>query len=70
MVDKRGGAALDLYKKGIIKGADWKAAKELDNQAHEHVDIRKVPENRERFGTVPVTESKGSIRCRYNPYRL
>lgn len=54
MVDKRGGAALDLYKKGIIKGADWKAAKKYADQAHKHVDIRKVPEDREQFGTVPV----------------
>lgn len=53
-VDKRGGAALDLYKKGIVKGADWKAAKKYAEEAHEHVDIRKVPEGRERFGTVPV----------------
>ena len=53
-VDKRGGAALDLYEKGIIKGADWKAAAKYATEIHEHVDIRKVPENRERFGTVPV----------------
>ncbi len=53
-VDKRGGAALDLYKKGIIDGANWKQAKKYAEQAHEHVDIRKVPEGRERFGTVPV----------------
>jgi putative methanogenesis marker protein 14 len=53
-VDKRGGAALDLYKKGIIDGANWKQAKKYAEQAHEYVDIRKVPEGRERFGTVPV----------------
>lgn len=54
MVDKRGGAALDLYKKGIIKGADWDAAKKYAEEVHKHVDIGKVPEGRERFGTVPV----------------
>ncbi len=53
-VDKRGGAALDLYTKDILKKADWKAAEEFAQRAHEHVDIRKVPEGRERFGTVPV----------------
>jgi len=53
-VDKRGGAALDLYTKDIIKKADWEAALEYAKQAHDHVDIRKVPEGRQRFGTVPV----------------
>ncbi|NYB51405.1 MAG: methanogenesis marker 14 protein [Methanobacteriaceae archaeon] len=53
-VDKRGGAALDIYNKEILKKADWKAAEEFAARAHEHVDIRKVPEGRERFGTVPV----------------
>jgi putative methanogenesis marker protein 14 len=53
-VDKRGGAALDLYNKDIIKKADWKEALKFAEQAHEHVDIRKVPEGRKRFGTVPV----------------
>lgn len=53
-VDKRGGAALDLYTKDILKNADWKAAKKYAEKVHEHVDIRKVPEGRDRFGTVPV----------------
>lgn len=53
-VDQRGGAALDLYHKGITKNADWKAAMEYAETAHKYVDIRKVPENRDRFGTVPV----------------
>ena len=48
-VDKRGGAALDLYNKEILKKADWKAAEEFAGRAHEHVDIRKVPEGQ---GTV------------------
>ena len=53
-VDKRGGAALDLYNKDILKKADWKMAEEYAIRAHEHLDIGKVPENRDRFGTVPV----------------
>jgi putative methanogenesis marker protein 14 len=53
-VDQRGGAALDLYSRDILKKADWKAALEYAKEVHEHVDIRKVPENRDRFGTVPV----------------
>ncbi len=56
-VDKRGGAALDLYSRDILKKADWKAALEYAKQVHEYVDIRKVPENRDRFGTVPVDPS-------------
>jgi len=55
MVDKEGGAAIDLYKKSILKGADWKKARENAEMVHEEViDIRKVPEDRRRFGTVPV----------------
>ncbi|MGC9516483.1 MAG: methanogenesis marker 14 protein [Methanomicrobiales archaeon] len=54
LVDKRGGAALDLYKKDILKKADWDVAKSYAQKAHEFIDIRKVPEGRERFGTVPV----------------
>lgn len=55
MVDCRGGAALDLYKKSIMKGANWKKAKENAAMIHEEIiDIRKVPVNRKRFGTVPV----------------
>lgn len=53
-VDKRGGAALDLYSRDILKHADWKDARKYAEKIHEHVDIRKVPEGRDRFGTVPV----------------
>jgi putative methanogenesis marker protein 14 len=53
-VDKRGGAALDLYSRDILKKADWKAAEEYAERVHEHLDIGRVPENRDRFGTVPV----------------
>lgn len=55
LVDKRGGAALDLYKRDVLKNANWKAAKNYALKVHEHVDIRKVPEGRDRFGTVPVS---------------
>ncbi len=54
MVDKRGGAALDLYNKDILKKANWKKALKNAERAHNLIDIRKVPENRTRFGTVPV----------------
>jgi putative methanogenesis marker protein 14 len=53
-VDKRGGAALDLYSRDILKNADWKKALTNAERIHKLVDIRKVPEDRERFGTVPV----------------
>ena len=53
-VDQRGGAALDLYNKDILKKADWQLAKSYAEKVHKYIDIRKVPEGRERFGTVPV----------------
>lgn len=53
-VDQRGGAALDLYRKDILKNADWKKAQLNAQRVHELIDIGKVPENRSRFGTVPV----------------
>lgn len=61
LVDERGGAALDLYSKDILKKANWKKAKENAIKVHEFVDIRVVPEGVNRFGTVPVdTESAKS----------
>ncbi len=53
-VDEVGGAAIDIYKKSIIKHADWEAASDYAQMVHDHVDIRKVPKGRDRFGTVPV----------------
>lgn len=53
-VDERGGAALDLYTKDILKNADWNKAKSYAEKVHQYIDIRKVPEKRDRFGTVPV----------------
>jgi len=53
-VDKKGGAAIDLYSKDILKKADWKKAKSNAQKVHKLIDIRKVPKDRERFGTVPL----------------
>ncbi|MCL2115673.1 MAG: methanogenesis marker 14 protein [Methanobrevibacter sp.] len=53
-VDKEGGAAIDLYTKDILKKADWKKAKLNAEKVHKLIDIRKVPMDRERFGTVPL----------------
>ncbi len=53
-VDERGGAALDLYNDNITKKADWKKALTNAKRVHELIDIRVVPEDRDRFGTVPV----------------
>jgi len=53
-VDKNGGAAIDLYSKDILKKADWKQAKINAEKVHKIIDIRKVPMDRDRFGTVPL----------------
>lgn len=53
-VDKRGGAALDLYTDNITKKANWKKALANAERVHELIDIRVVPEDCDRFGTVPV----------------
>lgn len=53
-VDRRGGAALDLYSRSILKNADWKKALKNADKIHQLLNIGKVPEDRERFGTVPV----------------
>jgi len=53
-VDKEGGAAIDLYSKDILKKADWKKAKSNGEKVHKLIDIRKVPMDLERFGTVPL----------------
>lgn len=53
-VDKNGGAAIDLYSKKLLKKADWKRAKANAQKVHELIDIRKVPMDRDRFGTVPL----------------
>ncbi|MCL2157047.1 MAG: methanogenesis marker 14 protein [Methanobrevibacter sp.] len=54
LVDKNGGAAIDLYSKDVLKKADWKQAKLNAEKVHKLIDIRKVPIDCERFGTVPL----------------
>ncbi|MDR0913400.1 MAG: methanogenesis marker 14 protein [Methanobrevibacter sp.] len=53
-VDKNGGAAIDLYTKDILKKADWKKAKINAERVHKLIDIKKVPMDVDRFGTVPL----------------
>lgn len=53
-VDKDGGAALDLYSDKLIKKADKKKAQANADKAHKLIDIRKVPMDVTRFGTVPL----------------
>lgn len=53
-VDKKGGAAIDLYSKDILKKTDWKKAKSNAEKVHKLINITKVPMDSERFGTVPV----------------
>lgn len=53
-VDKDGGAAIDLYSKDILKNADWKKAKSNGKKVHNLLNIRKVPLDCDRFGTVPL----------------
>lgn len=53
-VDKKGGAAIDIYSKDILKKADWKRAKANAEKVHKIIDIRKVPMDCNRFGTVPL----------------
>ncbi|KZX11025.1 methanogenesis marker 14 protein [Methanobrevibacter curvatus] len=53
-VDKNGGAAIDLYTKDVLKKANWKKAQENAHKVHELIDIRKVPMDVDRFGTVPL----------------
>lgn len=53
-VDKKGGAALDLYSDKLIKKGNAKKAKANAEEVHKIIDIRKVPMDVERFGTVPL----------------
>lgn len=54
MIDKKNGAALDLYNEKDAKKADKKKAEANALEAHKLVNIQKVPMDVERFGTVPV----------------
>ena len=53
-IDKKNGAALDLYSDKAMKKADHKKAEANALEAHKLVNITKVPMDVNRFGTVPV----------------
>ena len=53
-IDKKNGAALDLYDEKAMKKANHKKAEANALEAHKLIDIRKVPMDVQRFGTVPV----------------
>lgn len=53
-VDPNNGAALDLYSEKAAKKADKKKAQKNAMEAHKLIDIRKVPDGIDRFGTVPI----------------
>lgn len=53
-IDKKNGAALDLYSDKLIKKANTKKAQANAEEAHKLIDIRKVPMDVDRFGTVPL----------------
>jgi putative methanogenesis marker protein 14 len=53
-IDKKNGAALDLYSDKAMKKADHKKAEENALEAHKLVNITKVPMDVDRFGTVPL----------------
>ncbi len=53
-IDKNNGAALELYSDKLIKKADVKKAKANAERVHKLIDIRKVPMDVDRFGTVPL----------------
>ncbi|MCF0225839.1 MAG: methanogenesis marker 14 protein [Methanobrevibacter sp.] len=54
LVDKDGGAAIDLYTDKLLKKGKAKKAQANADEVHKLVDIRKVPEGYTRFGTVPI----------------
>lgn len=53
-VDKNGGAALDLYSDKLLKKGNAKKAQANAEEVHKFIDIRKVPKDVDRFGTVPL----------------
>ncbi len=53
-IDKNNGAALDLYSDKLIKKANTKKAQANAEEAHKLIDIRKVPMDVDRFGTIPL----------------
>ena len=57
-VDPKGGAALDLYDPKLLRKGDQKKAKINAQEAHKLINITKVPEGMERFGTVPLDSTR------------
>ena len=53
-IDKKNGAALDLYSEKAMKKADHKKAEANALEAHKLINITKVPVDVDRFGTVRV----------------
>ena len=54
LIDKKNGAALDIYSDKAMKKADHKQAQANALEAHKLINITKVPMDVDRFGTVPV----------------
>jgi len=59
LVDNRTGTALDIFGEhsvagGLFSGGNRKVIDGFVDRCHEHIDIRIVPSDRDRFGRVPV----------------
>jgi putative methanogenesis marker protein 14 len=59
LVKERTGTALDIFGEhsvsgGLFSGTKRKVVDDLVRHCHEHIDIRIVPADRDRFGRVPV----------------
>jgi len=59
LVQARTGTALDIFGEhsvagGLFGGGNRKVVADYVNRCHEHIDIRIVPSDRDRFGRVPV----------------
>ena len=59
LVKEQTGTALDIFGEhsvtgGLFSGSNRKVVDDYVNRAHEYIDIRIVPADRDRFGRVPV----------------
>lgn len=59
LVQARTGTALDIFGEhsvtgGLFSGGSRKVVEDYVSRCHEHIDIRIVPADRDRFGRVPV----------------
>jgi hypothetical protein len=59
LVKARTGTALDIFGEhsvagGLFGGGNHRVVDDFVNRSHEHIDIRIVPADRDRFGRVPV----------------